>query len=156
MDISLKVDEYILNIRAAGIIMHNNKILAHRNIKSDHYALLGGRVQIGENSEDTVKREIKEELGKEIEIIGYISTIENFFEMKGSKYHEIMFVYKVEFVNEDDKKKQETLNNVEGKDYIIYEWLDIDKLNSYPLRPNIIKEVLRSNNLPVHKLNIEI
>ena len=83
MDITLDVEEYKLNIRAAGVIIHNGKILAHRNINSDHYALVGGRVQIGENSAKTVKREIQEELGKNIEITSYIATIENFFEMKG-------------------------------------------------------------------------
>ena len=94
MDITIDVEDYKLNIRAGVIIIHNNKVLVHKNINSDHYALLGGRVKIGENSEETVKREVIEETGKEIEITGYISTIENFFEMKGRKYHEIMFVHK--------------------------------------------------------------
>lgn len=83
MDITIDVDNYKLKVRTAGVIIHNGKILVHRNINSDHYALIGGRVEIGEDSANTVKREIKEELGKNIEITGYISTIENFFEMKG-------------------------------------------------------------------------
>ena len=85
MDITIDVEDYKLNIRAAGIIIHNNKLLTHRNVNSDHYALPGGRVEIGENSEETIKREILEETGKEIEIKGYISTIENFFEMNNQK-----------------------------------------------------------------------
>lgn len=84
-DLTLNVLDYKLNIRAAGIIIHNGKALVHRNVNSDHYALVGGRVEIGEDSTTTLKREIKEEMGKEIEITGYVSTIENFFEMKGSK-----------------------------------------------------------------------
>ena len=32
MDITLDVEDYKLNIRAAGVIIHNGKILAHRNI----------------------------------------------------------------------------------------------------------------------------
>ena len=82
MDITIDIENYKLNVRAAGIIIHNNKVLLHRNINENHYALIGGRVEIGENSADTVKREIKEELGKDVEITGYISTIENFFEIK--------------------------------------------------------------------------
>lgn len=60
MDITIEVDDYKLNVRAAGVIIHNGKILLHRNVNSDHYALIGGRVEIGENLADTVKREIKE------------------------------------------------------------------------------------------------
>ena len=108
MDITINLEEYKLNVRAAAIIIHDNKVLAHRDINLDHYALLGGRVEVGEDSESTIKREILEETGKEIEITGYISTIENFFEMKGSKYHEIMFVHKAEFKNEEDKVIKET------------------------------------------------
>ena len=156
MDITIDVDDYKLNVRAAGIMNHNGKILVHRNINSDHYALIGGRVEIGESSADTVKREIKEELGKNIEITGYISTIENFFEMKGSKYHEIMFVHKIEFTNEEDKKIEYTMKNIEGKDYLQYEWIDLDNIDKYPLLPIAIKDVLKENNFPIHKINNDL
>ena len=156
MDITIDVGDYKLNVRAAGVIIHNNKVLVHKNVNSDHYALVGGRIEIGENSADTVKREIKEELGKEIEITGYISTIENFFEMKGSKYHEIMFVHKIEFTNEEDKKIEYIMKNQEGKDYLEYEWIELEKLDEFPLLPEIIKEVLKENKFPVHKRNDEL
>ena len=85
MDLTLDVEEYKLNIRAGGVIIHNNKILTHKSINKDYYCLPGGRISIGESSEETIKREIKEELGKDIEITGYIATIENFFEMENKK-----------------------------------------------------------------------
>lgn len=156
MDITIDVEDYKLNVRGAAIITHNNKILVHRNVNSDHYALLGGRMAIGEDSETTAKREVLEELGKEIEITGYVSTIENFFEMKGSKYHEIMFVHKAEFVNDEDKLIENTLRNIGGKEYIQYEWLPIDKIDEYPLRPAVVKSVLKEKVFPVHKINNDL
>ena len=155
MDITIDVGDYKLNVRAGVVIMHNNKILLHRNVNSDHYAMIGGRVEIGESSENTIKREIKEELGKDIKIKEYISTIENFFEIKGSKYHEIMFVYGIEFINEEDKKIDYVMKNIEGKDYLQYEWIDLDKIDEYPLRPDVLKEVLKESKFPVHKINID-
>ena len=156
MDITIDIEDYKLNVRAAGIIIHNNKVLLHRNINENHYALIGGRVEIGENSADTVKREIKEELGKDVEITGYISTIENFFEIKSSKYHEIMFVHKIEFTNEEDKNIEYTMKNIEGKDYLKYEWIDLDKIDEYPLAPNIMKDILKEKKFPTHKINDEL
>ena len=156
MDLTIDVEDYKLNVRAAGVIIHNNKVLVHKNVNSDHYSLIGGRVEIGEDSETTVKREIQEELGKEVEITGYVSTIENFFEMKGSKYHEILFIHNAEFTNAGDKKIEYTLKNMEGKDYLQYEWLNLDKVDEYPLLPKIVKEVLKENKFPVHKINKEI
>ena len=40
MDISINVEDYKLNVRAAAIIIHNNKLLVHKNIHEDYYALL--------------------------------------------------------------------------------------------------------------------
>ena len=82
MDLTLDVENYKLNIRAGGILIHDNKVLTHRDVNKDHYCLPGGRVEIGESSEQTIKREIQEELGKKIEILGYAATIENFLRWK--------------------------------------------------------------------------
>ena len=153
MDITIDVNDYMLNVRASVIIIHNNKVLLHRNINSDHYALLGGRVGIGEDSESTAKREVKEELGKDIEIVDYFATIENLFEMKDKKYHEIMFVYKAEFADDKDKLIEDTLENIEGKDYLKYEWCDIDKIDEYNLKPKIMKKVLKEKDSPIHLIN---
>lgn len=156
MDITIDVGDYKLNIRAAGIIIHNNKVLCHKNINSDHYCIIGGRVEIGEDSATTVKREIKEELGKEIEIIGYVGTIENFFEMNNLKYHEIMFVHQVEFKDKEDKKIEYTLKNIEGKEYLQYEWIDLEKIEEYPIWPKAIQKILKENKFPTHKINDDL
>lgn len=156
MDITIDLEAYRLNVRAAVIIEHHQKILFHRNKNSNHYALIGGRVTIGEDSKTTVEREILEELGKKIEITGYIATIENFFEMEGKKYHEILFVYKAEFVEEKDKQILDTMYNIEGKAYLQYEWIDIDRLEEYPIKPDCIKEVLKEGKFPLHHIHKEI
>ena len=156
MDITIKLDDYKLNIRAAGIIIHNNKVLAHKNVNENHYALVGGRVEVGEDSARTVKREILEETGKQVNITGYISTIENFFEMRGTKYHEILFVHKAEFVDEKDKKIEDTIKNVEGKEELQYEWINLDKIDEYNILPATIKPILKEKIFPVHKINNEL
>lgn len=156
MDLTIEVDDYKLNIRTAGIIIHENKILTHRDVNKDHYCLPGGRVQIGENSEETIKRELKEELGKEIEISKYISTIENFFEMENKKYHEIFFLYQVEFKNEDDKKINYTMHNIEGKEYLQYEWIDLNDIDNYNLLPICLKDILKMKQFPVHIINDDL
>ena len=153
MDITIEVQDYVLNVRAAVVIVHNDRILVHKDINSDHYALMGGRVELGEDSITTIKREIKEEIGKEIEIIGYISTVENFFIMKGKKYHEIEFVYLAEFKDEKDKLIQDTIKNIEGKDYLQYEWIERNQIDKIPLMPVKIQEVLKDEKYPVHIIN---
>ena len=156
MDLTLNVEDYILNVRACVMIVHNNKILTHKNVNKDHYSLPGGRVEIGESSEKTVKREIKEELGKEIQIEEYIPTVENFFILDGKKYHEILFIQKGEFVEEEDKKIDYTLHNKEGKDYLQYEWLDLSKIENYDILPRCVKKILTKKKFPTHAINDEL
>ena len=153
MDITFKTENHTLNVRAAAIIIHNNKVLMHRSINESYHALLGGRVELGESSTDTVKREVMEELGKEVEITGYCCTIENFFNFRNSEYHEIMFVHFAEFTNEDDKKIEETIKNIEGREDLEYRWLDLDKIKEYEVRPEAMKKVLADKIFPVHVVN---
>lgn len=156
MDLTLDVENYKLNIRAAGIIIHDNKVLTHKTINKDHYCLPGGRVEIGESSEQTIKREIQEELGKKVEILGYVATIENFFEMENKKYHEIYFLYRIEFADEEDKKINYTMHNSEGKEYLRYEWIEVDKIDECNLLPKCLKDIVKSKKFPIHKINDEL
>ena len=136
MDISFNVEDYRLNIRSAVIIIHNNKILLHRDIRKKQYNLPGGRVEIGEDSKTTVIREIKEELGKDIILNGYAATIENFFIMDNRKNHEIMFIHFGEFKDKKDKQ--------------------ISKIDEYNLLPTVAKEIIKENKYPTYKLLNEI
>ena len=152
-DLSLDFQGYKLNIRSAGIVIHNGKFLVHNDNNFNYYALVGGRIEIGEDSVTTLKREIQEEMGKEIEITDYITTIENFFEADGIKYHEIMFVHKFEFLNAEDQKIEQTIHNIEGKDYLQYDWIDINKIDDYPIVPKIMKKILKDNIYHSHNIN---
>lgn len=156
MDITIDVEEYRLNMRVAGLIIHNNKLLVHRDIREKYVTLIGGRVAFGENSVDTIKREIEEELGKQVEVIKYIGTIENFFKANARKYHEILLVHQIEFTSEEDKEIEHTLHNIEGKEYLQYEWMDLEKLKEYEIRPRCLKDILIEQKFPVHRINDEL
>ena len=156
MDLTVDIEEYRLNVRTVGIIIHDNKVLMHKNPNDSYYALVGGRVKVGEDSSQTVKREIMEELGKEVDILEPFAHIENFFEAKSHKYHEIMTAYKVEFVNEEDKKIINTMNCIEPGKKLKYEWLDIQKLDEFDIRPKLIKKAFKESTKPVYIINREI
>lgn len=153
MDLTIDVEDYKLNIRAAAVIIHNNKLLTHKSTLKDHYCLPGGRVEIGEKSEETVKRELQEELGKKVEVLDYLTTIENFFTSKDKKYHEIFFMYRVEFLSEEDKKIEYAMHNAEGKEYLEYRWLDIDKIEEYNIVPECLNDILKNKDIPIHIVN---
>lgn len=152
-DLTLNVDDYKLNVRATAVIIHNGKLLVHHNKENGHYVLIGGRVKIGEDSATTVKREVEEEIGKKVETEEFLATIENFFEMNGKKYHEYMFMQKCEFTDEEDKKIDYALKNLEGEDNIEYIWIDLKDLEKYHVLPVVVKDILKEKTYPVHIIN---
>ena len=76
--------------------------------------------------------------------------------MKGSKYHEIMFVHKIGFINEEDRKIEYTVKNIEGKDYLQYGWIELDRIDEYPLSLRAVKDVLKENKFPIRKINNDL
>jgi ADP-ribose pyrophosphatase YjhB (NUDIX family) len=58
---------------------------------------LGGGIEFGEHSRDALLREIREELGAEVEKLELVGVLENVFTYEGARGHEIVFVYDGEF-----------------------------------------------------------
>lgn len=79
MDLTFKDNKHILNIRVAGIIIKDNRVLMVKNLRSDYIYSLGGRLKFGESAQQGVVREVYEETGVHMKIdrLGFIH--ENFF-----------------------------------------------------------------------------
>ena len=57
------------------------------------YRPLGGGIEFGETAEETVRREIMEEINAEVGELRYLGTLENMFSFDGAAGHEIVQVY---------------------------------------------------------------
>ena len=66
----------------------------HDEVKGEtFYRPLGGGIEFGEDSADCVRREIREELGAEVDDLQRLGTIENRFTYNGRAGHEIVILY---------------------------------------------------------------
>jgi 8-oxo-dGTP pyrophosphatase MutT (NUDIX family) len=89
------------HIRPLAICMfhHHDRILVaegYDSVKGEHfYRPLGGGIEFGEDSVETICREILEEINVEIDrgSLKYLGIIENIFHFNGSIGHEIVMVY---------------------------------------------------------------
>ena len=59
----------------------------------DFVRLLGGSIEFDESAADAVRREIREELGTELESPRLLGVLENRFELNGVPGHEVLFVF---------------------------------------------------------------
>ncbi|MGD9397652.1 MAG: NUDIX domain-containing protein [Candidatus Thorarchaeota archaeon] len=111
------------------------------------YVPLGGQIKYGEYGEETIRREIKEEIQADIENIRYLGSIENIFEVQDDIGHEIVLVYEADFVDKSFYEK-EVIEGLETEidpplSMVVY-WKSIQEIEEegVPLYPELLKELL--------------
>jgi 8-oxo-dGTP pyrophosphatase MutT (NUDIX family) len=84
---------------AICVFQHHDRILVaegYDSVKDQYfYRPLGGGIEFGETSMETVCRELMEELNAEVdrESLKYLGTVENIFHFNGVPGHEIVLIY---------------------------------------------------------------
>jgi 8-oxo-dGTP pyrophosphatase MutT (NUDIX family) len=84
---------------AICVFLRNGRILVAEGydpVKDEYfYRPLGGGIEFGENSVDTICREMMEEIQMEVdrESLKYLGTVENIFHFNGTPSHEIVLIY---------------------------------------------------------------
>lgn len=137
------------NFRVAGIAIANNQVLLHRLDTDDFWTFPGGRVELGETSQEALVRELKEELNADVEIVRLLWLVENFFEYNKQQYHEIAFYYLMQFSKQSPYlNKNSSFSGIEPDISLEFKWFPIDSnvLKTLPLLPSFLQESL--NNLP--------
>ncbi|MDF2066690.1 NUDIX hydrolase [Bacillus sp. Cr_A10] len=137
---------------ALGIIMNNNKILLeeqegkHSKGTGTYYRPIGGTIEFGENSSETIIREYNEEIAVDIEIKRYIACLENIFRIDGNLGHEITQIYLVGFIDQTLYQK-DSFKVVEGNKTTFTKWISLEEIidGKKILYPNGLKELLQKN-----------
>ena len=142
MVITIKEDGLRFGVRVGAVIYNEDKtkVLLEQQ-KENLYLFPGGRIDVLENSDIAIKRELKEELNLETDLkLKYIT--EMFLNIPNGKYHEIGFYY-VTKINEN-----KIPNNFKSLDSNgIFKWVPIIELNNYSVLARPIKEKIINNEI---------
>jgi 8-oxo-dGTP diphosphatase len=113
-------------IASGPVIVENNKVLLNKHGEDNFWKFCGGRIEEDEtNVKDAAKREVKEEMGLEIEIIKK----EPFFVYTEKNGISVILIHFL----------AERLNEVNpGEDIREWAWLELADLAQENLAPNII------------------
>lgn len=106
----------------------NNNILLGKRSITQSYEPLGGTLQGTENFEQALHREIMEEAGIEIEILGYIGSYK-FQWYTNTQNHTICVLFSALTLQKPNK--QSNPNEIE----IIPQWINIDDIEKIPIHP---------------------
>lgn len=158
MDATFYMEKAVFNYRVAAVMIVDNHVLIHRQTKDEHWALPGGRVELQEDSQTSVVREVKEELGIDVKVEKLLWFTENFFDYNDKNYHEIGLYYQVSPLNGSFNFHKEEFFGEEGE-RLVYQWVPISSLEEFKLYPEFIRTSLSElpeapQHLIVHKYSI--
>lgn len=145
MDIYFKRDDQCFNLRVSAVIKRDNKIILKKDV-SAYYTLPGGRVRFGETTERAIKRIIFEEFNWKINIVRLISINENFFSYSEDDYHEVLFIYLCELIDDEEAMTDNPPSKIH--------FVSISDLLQINLQPRFLIEELKRLPLTIsHTIN---
>ncbi|MBD9664252.1 ADP-ribose pyrophosphatase YjhB (NUDIX family) [Variovorax beijingensis] len=146
--ISVHLHGQRFQVRAAAVILHAGHALLHRAPGDDYWALPGGRVEVGEEASATIVREMREELGEEVECGRLLHVAENFFDLAGRRNHEIGFYFLVSLAEDSPHlDKARSYRGIESHLDLEFRWFPISELAAVNLRPTFLPASLAADPL---------
>ena len=108
------------------------------------YRALGGAIEFSERSQDTVARELREEIGAEVMDLEFLATIESVFEFDGLPGHEICLVYEGALADPSLYRRERIVGAGGDGKPLIAVWVPLDAFRQgiYPLYPDGLLELL--------------
>jgi 8-oxo-dGTP pyrophosphatase MutT (NUDIX family) len=110
------------------------------------YRPLGGKIEFGEHSAQTIVRELREEIGAEATALRYLGTLENIFTYNGQPGHEIVLVYDGAFVDPAMYKVDALEGREDDGDLLfIARWMPLDAFrgdDAPPLYPDGLLDLI--------------
>lgn len=139
----------LFSFRVAALLFQNDHLLVQRAEHDTYWALPGGRAEIGESSEETLMREMREELHRDIHIERLVWTAESFFEYGEYKAHELAFYYSISLEEPFPFHESDIVHRIIDGVTVEFRWLPAtpSALVSNDLRPVFIGERIAA--LPV-------
>ncbi|HEU0073346.1 MAG TPA: NUDIX domain-containing protein, partial [Dehalococcoidia bacterium] len=114
------------------------------NVKQQRfYRPLGGEIEFGERAEEAVRREIREEVGAEIEDVRLLTVGENIFTFLGAEGHELVWSFEARF-KDAAFYEREVVECLEGDSKFEAHWVPLDAFvrGDFPLFPDGLLELL--------------
>jgi transposase/ADP-ribose pyrophosphatase YjhB (NUDIX family) len=125
-----------VKVKAMGLFVSDGRLLVSPGFdpvsQKPHLRLLGGQVEFGERSEETLVREMREELGADVEVGELLEVVQNVYVLRGRQKHEIAFIHRARFLDDAFLGKNELPNIEPGSDEVA-KWLPIAEVLNGPV-----------------------
>ncbi len=130
--------------RIAAVALHEGNILLNKLEGDSFWFLPGGRAELLEPSHQTLKREMREELGTETHIERLLWIIENFFTL-GETHHELGLYFLVNFPPASHLYQATApFPGQETATRLTFQWHPLTSLQNINLQPAFLRSALNA------------
>ena len=134
-DIAVEGEAGSFRLRSVGVAFAGQRVLLHTLADHGYWLLPGGKVRLGETSAGALRREMREELGQNVEIGPLRLVVENVFREDGRFYHGVGLYHEI--------ARPAELRPEHWAAHHEFRWVDLADLDSIGLRPPGIIPALR-------------
>jgi ADP-ribose pyrophosphatase YjhB (NUDIX family) len=131
-----------------GIVINRERVLLFNVVGWDWWALPGGRVEMLEQSENALKREMREEIATDVTVRRLVWIVENFFKPQDTSYHEIGMYYLMDLPDDAPVFKSAEYICQDGLVTVRFRWFPLADIEQLEIRPAFLKTGL--SNIPQH------
>ncbi|MGD0765286.1 MAG: NUDIX hydrolase [Dehalococcoidia bacterium] len=118
--------KYTAILAAAAVVVRDGRLLLLED-RWGRWGLPSGFLEDGESPEETIRREVLEELGIECEVLAPFKTVVDWKGPEGSVF--VLFRYTVRLRSNDFLPNEEVVR---------FEWVPFDELKRYNVWPNVL------------------
>ncbi len=145
MDIQLYAEDYRFKLRASALIIENNQLLLTKNTHDAMYYTVGGKVELGESTQETVEREALEETGLAYKVDRLVFVQELFYPADfldgASHFHEIIFHYLMKPMEKEESSLDHESFTQKGYKENFY-WIPLEEVKNTYTYPRFLGDNL--------------
>lgn len=151
----LRDGDTVFLCRVAGVAEHEGRVLLHRSIHDQFWALPGGRLEVGETSAKALHREMLEEVDVDVKVGRLLWVVENFFDhypldqppdpSLTSAHHEIGLYLAMELPADFSNRTSFMGGELKGtidEFALEFKWFDRADIADIDVRPASLKQLL--------------
>jgi 8-oxo-dGTP pyrophosphatase MutT (NUDIX family) len=127
-------------VRSAALIVRDGRVLLTCTRLGSAWMLPGGTGEFGETAEETLRRELREELRADANVGRLLWVVEHLFDLEGRRWHQLLRIHEAALPDDCEVVGQETWESPHDGGVDRFRWTPLRELRSLRVLPGFLAD----------------